>query len=189
MRLPHSYSLIPHLWAHWIEQKIYDTVAWDRLETFMTTLNDTQRTNAVKCFHDWQNTGGQNLKFKEHESAKPDALSYTNAHTVCPFECVELNTPIRYFYRKSPVVQHASTTLLTSIQATLKKEHTSIPVYNVIIQNLKHHTQQTHPLPQHAPQNISPHIIRNHDYIISLKDASASTGTWHNNTVTPNVQT
>jgi len=108
----------------------------------MSTLSNNRRTNAMKFIYAWQNTGNQILKLKESESDKPDAhKSYNDIHTTCPFKCGSLDTPLHYLYCISPLAQQFSTTLLTSIQDMLKKEHTALPLYNAIVDNLQHHIQ------------------------------------------------
>ena len=120
----------------------------------MASLTEHQRTNAVKFLHDWENTGSQNLQFQASEMDKPAAhKTYADSHTSCPFLCGETETPLHYLYCPSTAARQSSTSFLSLIQCTLKKEHTALPVYNAIMQHLKHHLH--HPS---SPRQIVPTI-------------------------------
>ena len=99
----------PALQAHIFERTgwsklIFDTVDWDLLDTYMSTLNDSYRTNAVKFFYDWQNTGSQNLKFKESECDKPISYrTYNKVHTTCLFQCGDLEKTLHYMCCDNPL--------------------------------------------------------------------------------------
>ena len=173
----HTPALQAHIyqrtgWSH----STYNKVDWDLTHTYMSSLNDIQRTNAVKYLHDWQNTGSQNLKFQASEMDKPDApKAYTESHTACPFNCGALETPLHYLYCPSIPARHASSAFLSSIQCTIKKEHTALPVYNAVMQHLKHHLHQpTSPTPVQPP--TTPQTL--HDIIQEAIHDQVSIG-WH----------
>lgn len=56
----HTPAIQSHIYecTDWNKQT-YDTIDWSLLETCMTTLNNSCRTNVVKFIHDWQNFGSQ----------------------------------------------------------------------------------------------------------------------------------
>ena len=125
----------------------FDTVDWETLEHYIQTLKDSQRTNVVKFIHDWQNTGKQNQQFKDAEADKPDAYkTYCDIYTKCPYNFGDTETPLHYLHCTSSSAKDATNTLITNIKTFLKKEHTAVPIYNAIINNvtvtLQHHIYQ-----------------------------------------------
>ena len=161
----HTPALRAHLYQRtgW-SQSTFDMVDWDLTQSYMASLTDHQRTNAVKFLHDWQNTGSQNLQFQASEMDKPAAhKTYADSHTSCPFLCGETETPLHYLYCPSTAARQSSTSFLSLIQCTLKKEHTALPVYNAIMQHLKHHLH--HPSsPRPIVPTITPPITSRHHY-------------------------
>ena len=88
----HTPALRAHVFQRtgW-SQSTFNMVDWDLTQSYMASITDHQRTNAVKYLHDWQNTRSQNLKFQASEIEKPDThKTYTESHTDCPFIAVHL---------------------------------------------------------------------------------------------------
>ena len=88
-------------------------VDWNLTGACMKKVKNTQRTNLVKCLHDWQNTGNYNLHFQDREATKADTKkAYKDVHTKCSFNCGAVEIPLHYLYCTINAAKRSKTDLL-----------------------------------------------------------------------------
>ena len=85
---------------------VFNSVDWDVLQLYMTSIKNTQRTNAVKFIHDWQNTGKQNQQFQVAEDDKPNAHKNMLMPTPSALTNVALLKPLFITYTVLAVLLH-----------------------------------------------------------------------------------
>jgi len=145
---------------------IFNSVDWDVTELYMKSLPDTTRTNAVKFIHDWQNTGKQNQQFQEAEDEKHDAhKQYTDVHTLCPYKCGMLETPLHYLHCISTNATQATGVLIQDIKTILQQEHTAMPIYQAIVTHLIATLSNTPPPAHITPTTLTPLDTIIHDAV------------------------